>query len=56
MADYEIECKECGWQGSESALESQPSESTEETLKFCPDCGGSDFDQVSEKEEENSSS
>ncbi len=56
MADYEIECKECGWQGTESALDSQPAESTEETLNFCPDCGGSDFDQVSDKEKENSSS
>jgi Zn finger protein HypA/HybF involved in hydrogenase expression len=56
MADCEIECKECGWQGNESALESQPVESIAETLKFCPDCGGSDFDQISEKEEEDSSS
>ncbi|MBW2411723.1 MAG: hypothetical protein JRF72_18150 [Deltaproteobacteria bacterium] len=47
----EIECKECGWQGTESALESQTVESAEETLKFCPDCGGSDFDKVIEKEE-----
>jgi Zn finger protein HypA/HybF involved in hydrogenase expression len=55
MADYEIECKECGWQGTESALESQALESGEEALKFCPDCGGSDFEKVSGKEEPNGS-
>ena len=51
MADYEIECKECGWQGMESALDNQTVESADETLQFCPDCGGSDFDRVTEKEE-----
>ena len=56
MADYELECNECGWQGRESALENQTVESGEETLTFCPDCGGSDFENVSEKEEQDSSS
>jgi hypothetical protein len=27
MADYELECNECGWQGRESALENQTVES-----------------------------
>ena len=56
MADYEIECKECGWQGTDSALESQTVESGEEALKFCPECGGSDFEKATQNEEQNSSS
>lgn len=56
MADYEIECKECGWQGSESELQSQAVESGEGTIKFCPDCGGSDFEKATQKEDQNSSS
>lgn len=56
MADYEIECKECGWRGLESALESQTVESGEEALKFCPDCGGSDFEKATQEEEQNNSS
>ena len=55
MADYEIECNECGWQGPESDLENQSVDSGEETLKFCPDCGGSDFEKVTQKEEQDSS-
>ena len=55
MADHELECNECGWQGRESALENQTVESGEETFNFCPDCGGSDFGEVTEKEEKNSS-
>ena len=40
MADYEIECNECGWRGLESALDSQADETGDDnTLKFCPDCG-----------------
>ena len=56
MADYELECNECGWQGSESALGNQTVESDEETLKFCPDCGGSHFEKLTETEEQDSSS
>ena len=55
MADYELECNECGWQGRESALENQTVESGSETFNFCPDCGGSDFEKVAEKEEQDSS-
>ena len=56
MADFKLECNECGWLGSESALGNQTVESGGETLKFCPDCGGSDFEKVAEKEEQDSSS
>ena len=56
MADHELECNECGWQGTESALENQTVKSDEEALKFCPDCGGADFGEVTEKKEQNSSS
>ncbi len=55
MADYEIECNECGWQGMESALEKQADESGEETPGFCPDCGGSDFEKITEKKEKGNS-
>jgi hypothetical protein len=55
MADQELECKECGWQGKESALGNQTVDSGEETLEFCPECGGSDFEKISEQEEQDSS-
>jgi Zn finger protein HypA/HybF involved in hydrogenase expression len=56
LADYELECNECGWQGRESALENQTVESGAETFNFCPDCGGSDFEKVTEEEEQDSPS
>jgi predicted RNA-binding Zn-ribbon protein involved in translation (DUF1610 family) len=50
MAEYEIECNECGWRGPESALVKETDESRGETLRFCPDCGGTDFERVAEKD------
>jgi hypothetical protein len=51
MADFEIECNECGWRGMESALESHPDGSSgEDGFSFCPDCGGTDFKKITEKE------
>ena len=50
MAEYEIECNECGWRGQKSALDQQTDASSGKTLTFCPDCGGSDFESVTEKE------
>ncbi|UCG08226.1 MAG: hypothetical protein JSV83_06150 [Desulfobacterales bacterium] len=55
MAEYELECSECGWRGMESALDKQTGESGGETLHFCPDCGGTNFDKITEKEEGKSS-
>ena len=51
MAEFEIECSECGWQGMESALDEQAEESEGEALRFCPDCGSTDLDKLAEKEE-----
>lgn len=51
MAEFEIECSECGWQGMKSALDEQAEESEGEALRFCPDCGSTDFDKLAEKEE-----
>lgn len=56
MADFELACNECGWQGSESALGNQTVECGEEALRFCPDCGGFDFKKVSQPENQGSSS
>jgi predicted nucleic acid-binding Zn-ribbon protein len=51
MADYEIECNECGWRGMESALDNHADESGgEDVFSFCPDCGGTDFENVAEQE------
>jgi hypothetical protein len=55
MAEYDLECCECGWRGLESVLDKQTSESGEETPGFCPDCGGSDFEKITEKEENENS-
>ena len=51
MADYEIECKECGWQGTESALDSHADKSgDEEDFSFCPDCGSTDFEKIADQD------
>ena len=57
MADYEIECIECGWSGrSEELLCSDvDAVSTQDTDKIafnlCPDCGEKDcFENVEEEE------
>ena len=50
MAEFEIECNECGWQGMESALDKQAEESGAEALRFCPDCGSTDLDKLAENE------
>ena len=51
MAEFEIECSECGWQGMESALDEQEEESGGGPLQFCPDCGSTDFAKIAEKQE-----
>jgi len=51
MAEFEIECSECGWQGMESALDKQTQESGGEALHFCPDCGSTDLEKPAEKKE-----
>jgi hypothetical protein len=51
MAEFEIECIECGWQGMESALEEQAHESGAEALRFCPECGSTELDKLAEKKE-----
>jgi Zn finger protein HypA/HybF involved in hydrogenase expression len=51
MAEFEIECNECGWQGMESALDSHADESgREDDFSFCPDCGSTDFEKITEQE------
>lgn len=55
MADYEIECNECGWRGMESALDKHADEAgDDDKLRFCPDCGGSNFENVTREEEKES--
>jgi hypothetical protein len=51
MAEFQIECSECGWQGRESALDEQAEESGGEALRFCLDCGGTVLEEIAEKEE-----
>lgn len=51
MAEFEIECSECGWRGMASALEEQAGKSGGDPLRFCPDCGSTDFENLAEKEQ-----
>ena len=55
MAEYEIECNECGWRGMGSALDKDTDKSSGETLTFCPGCGSTDFESVTEKKQGESS-
>ena len=41
MSDFEIECRECGWQGKKSDLLSLNDQ--EKECIYCPDCGGKDI-------------
>jgi len=55
MADYEIECNDCGWRGMESALDKPSDEAgDDDKLRFCPDCGGSNFEKVTQDKKESS--
>ena len=51
MAEFEIECSECGWRGMESALDEQAGKSGGKSTRFCPDCGSTDFQKVAEKQQ-----
>jgi hypothetical protein len=55
MGEYEIECKDCGWQGARLSLDKQEDATAGKTLSFCPDCGGTDFENVAEKDKVQSS-
>jgi len=50
MAEHELECNECGWQGTASALDKQQDAAGAKTLRFCPDCGGTDLRNATPKE------
>ena len=51
MADIEIECNECGWQGTESALENHDDASGgDDGFRFCPECGSTDFEKITDPE------
>jgi Zn finger protein HypA/HybF involved in hydrogenase expression len=52
MGEHQIECNECGWRGMASELERGTDESRGETLTFCPDCGGTDFQNTADKKDE----
>ena len=44
MAEWEIECRDCGWRGTAAERTEVADDSGGSALAFCPDCGGSDFE------------
>ncbi|MDX2501628.1 MAG: hypothetical protein QNL14_14150 [Deltaproteobacteria bacterium] len=44
MAEWEIECQDCGWRGAAAERTEVADDSGGSALAFCPDCGGSDFE------------
>jgi len=44
MGEWEITCSDCGWQGSASELTEETDNASGQSLKFCPDCGGFEFE------------
>ena len=45
MGEWELECRDCGWRGKASELSEVADDSGDKALTFCPDCGGSDFEE-----------
>jgi len=48
MAEQEIECQECGWRGPKSDLDSKAGQQEEPAPGFCPECGGTQFTDVTD--------
>ena len=44
MAEWELECQDCGWRGAAAECTEVADDSGGSALAFCPDCGGSDFE------------
>jgi hypothetical protein len=47
-----IICLECGWVGDDSNLEAATEDLDDKDFSYCPDCGGSDFEDEDYDEEE----
>jgi len=45
MGEWEIECRDCGWRGTAAERAEVADDSGDSALAFCPNCGGSDFEE-----------
>ena len=50
MGAQQKECRDCGWRGLVDELDETNSASTGDTHIFCPDCGGSDIEDLNPDE------
>ena len=50
MGEYPKECQECGWRGPAAELDETNDDSSGQTQIFCPDCGGSDIQDLNPAE------
>jgi len=48
---FELHCKNCWWYGDPSELVSKTSSFFDRDFSYCPDCGGTDFEEVEDEEE-----
>ena len=51
MGAQQKECLDCGWRGPADALDENNDTSTGDTHIFCPDCGGTDIEDLSPDEQ-----
>jgi hypothetical protein len=51
MGDWEKECLDCGWRGMTAELEAAADKSGLKSEKSCPDCGGSEFKDRSDSDD-----
>ncbi len=50
MGEQHKECLDCGWRGPAGELDETNDASAGKTHIFCPDCGGTDFDDLNPDE------
>lgn len=50
MGEHRKECQECGWRGLTAELDETNDDSGGHTQIFCPDCGGSDIQDLNPDE------
>ena len=50
MGEHHKECQECGWRGPAAELDETKDEAGGQTQIFCPDCGGTDIQNLNPDE------
>lgn len=50
MSEHQKECQECGWRGAAAELDETNGGAGGQTQIFCPDCGGSDIQDLNPDE------